>query len=143
LSLRDPFVGLMAMLGTIMVLWLVVYPPIGKELLLRYYYNSAEIERQHIRVVEIVGKREVVFTNGDRKEYEEPARLMLLGTCAALAAPVFLLACWLRVRYGPGKAAGRTGCCPGRGPIIPAGQPSGHPREFADEVPRLSHVAGG
>jgi hypothetical protein len=88
------------LLGAFMVLSLVVYPPIAKEVLLRYYYPAEEIERQHLHVVRIVGKREVVFSNGEHKAYEERAKLLLVGTCLGLSLPAFGLVCWALARSG-------------------------------------------
>lgn len=100
LSFRDPFYGLMAVLGVFMILWLVVYPPIAEAVLLRYYYPAEEIKQQHLHVVQIIGKREVVFSNGERKVYEPRARLLLVGICGGLSVPVLVLVCWALARSG-------------------------------------------
>jgi hypothetical protein len=50
--------------------------------------------------VEIIGKREVVFSNGERKAYESSAKWLLMGICLGLSLPVFALICWALARSG-------------------------------------------
>jgi hypothetical protein len=110
MSPRDPFVGLMAFLGTFMVLALGVYPVIGEWIVLHDYYSPEQIERDDIRVVEIVRKQEIGFSNGDRVPYESQTKLKCVAVLGGLTFAYALVAIWLlhRLRSGLVSPARRS-----------------------------------
>lgn len=85
-SLRDPFWGILACAGSWAFVGFVVFPPIGETILLVHYFSAEEIERENLHVVEIVGKQEVVFSNGERRPYESSARYQ----CAAAGFGIWI-----------------------------------------------------
>jgi hypothetical protein len=86
--------GLSALLIPGIILMTVVYPPIQEAVLLRSYYAPEEIERSDLRVMQIVAKREIVFSNGDRRTYETIPKLMCTGIALGLSAAWFGVMCW-------------------------------------------------
>jgi hypothetical protein len=100
LNFQNPFWGIVCLILPFLILWMVIFPWIGEAVLLRYYYTPEEIERENLRVVKIIGKREVVFSNGERRPYESYPKRMLVGICVALSLPLFALVCWCLHRSG-------------------------------------------
>jgi len=63
---------------------LVVYPPIHEAVMLRYYYTPEEIRRDNLYVVEIVGKRDIIYSNGERRAYETGLKVLFAGIAGGL-----------------------------------------------------------
>lgn len=92
-SLFSESFGLFALLAALflsgILVILVVYRPIHEAVMLRYYYTPEEIRRDNLRVVEIVAKRDIIFSNGERRAYETRLKVLFVGIAGALTLAWF------------------------------------------------------
>ncbi len=57
------------LLGLIVLNWVAVMRPVTRWAVLHDAYTSAEIREGNIRVARLFGRRSVIFSNGERREF--------------------------------------------------------------------------
>ena len=87
-SLFGESFGLFALLAALflsgILVIMVVNRPIHEAVMLRYYYTPEEIREDNLRVVEIVAKRDIIFSNGERRAYDTGLKVLFAAIAGGL-----------------------------------------------------------